>query len=95
VSHILSARPGWTPRTVRPYAAVKVEVIAKGKPPKLLVTPHITILRAGELIRELPPEVIVTDGTEVLAASGKFFITIETIDPFHLLVDALDGNRPF
>ncbi len=96
VSHFLAGRLHGERITYRPYGAVKVELV-KHRPPTLRVVPgSICLVKASVYLALLPESVIVVDDAdEQIPASGKFYISTESIDPYHLLIDALDGNRPF
>lgn len=66
------------------YCAVKVEV--KGK--KLIVVGGVEFVAPDTRIAVLPDgyEVQTMDG-ETIRPSGTFYITSETINPYHLLMD--------
>lgn len=72
-------------------ACVKVRVKkGKGKSVDLVLIPGsgIGILPEGTLMTSLPDYVrVVTPDGEVLQPTGKFYATVETIDPFHAVVD--------
>ena len=74
----------------RPHIAAGVRVDGKRHVLRLTEDP-LVIAKAGTLVVELPSNVRVmgTDGRPI-AASGRFLVTVETIDPFHLLLDARD-----
>jgi uncharacterized SAM-binding protein YcdF (DUF218 family) len=77
----------------RPYACVKVEL---GGKTTLRVLPGVFFVKAGSYVRALPEKIVVVDEAgETVTASGQFYVTSESIDPYHLLIDAIDGNRPF
>lgn len=46
----------------------------------------IGCLKQGTMIKEFKGKVVDDEGNE-LKASGQYFMTTETIDPYHLLVD--------
>ena len=70
-----------------PYAAVKVKVKTISKN-TLEILPGIFMLKAGTKICYLPDTIeVITADKEKLFASGKFAITVETINPYHILID--------
>ena len=74
----------------RVYAAVKVEVTKKAKPRTLAVLPGgIVFTKTDTKFVPLPDDVIVVnDEGEEITASFKFYVSLETFDPFHIVVDA-------
>lgn len=95
MSHVLAGRTHAERTTYRPYAAVMVEVI-KQRPLTLRVLPGVRAVKSGVYMAQLPESAIVCDDDgETVEASGTFYITVESIDPYHLLIDALNGNQPF
>ena len=81
--------------TRRPYAAVRVERTG-GRPAVLTVVGPVRFVTLGTLLLELPAEVRVVDGEGApVAPSGRYYITQDTCDPYHLLVDALESASPF
>lgn len=69
----------------KPYAAVKVE--RKGKTLKLLPG-EVFIAKEDTRYTELPKEykLLTPDGEEIVP-HGKFLISTETLDPFHIVLD--------
>lgn len=53
----------------------------------------LVLVKPGTLLVELDDEQRVTlpDG-EVLNPTGKYFVTAETINPYHLILDVMDRN---
>lgn len=81
--------------TRRPYAAVQVERTGV-RPPVLTVVGPVRLVRPGTLLSPLPPDLRVVDPEGVsIAAAGRFYLTTETCDPYHLLVDVLSSEDPF
>lgn len=77
----------------RPYAYVPVELVNKTT---LRVLPGVALIKPGTYVRLVPEKINVVDESGgVIPASGRFYVTSETIDPYHLLIDVLDGNQPF
>lgn len=73
----------------RDRACVTVEKIkSKGKPTYRLLTgaENVGLLPRSTKVMELKGTIIDENGDEI-HAEGRFFITVETIDPFHLVVD--------
>lgn len=95
MSHFL-ASPGYAYREVvvtRTYACVKVELVNKTT---LRVLPEVNLIKPGSYVRLLPEKISVTDENgDKVPASGRFYVTSESIDPYHLLIDVVDGNLPF
>lgn len=64
------------------------------RPRQLEVDPDpdkpLVIVRDVELVA-LPSDVQVLADGEVVEATGRFFITTETLDPYHLLIDDHQG----
>jgi hypothetical protein len=67
----------------KPWAAVKVRVEKKD----LELTSAICVAKAGTAFAELPARIKVQAEGKPLRAEHKFYISIETIDPYHLLID--------
>lgn len=87
MSHLLASliRRSPDPRPLgRQWAAVTVRV-EKGA---LIVQPEISVIKPETLVFPLPDRVLVKgpDG-KVIKPSGRFMITTETFDPYHLLLD--------
>lgn len=85
---------------IRSYACVKIELhrrSAKAGGDQLHVHPGIFLIKPGSTILPLPDSIQVIDSEtkEPIPASGRFFVTSESLDPFHLLLDALPGNEPW
>lgn len=83
MSHIL--KNGAKRAVGKPYAAVQVEVYGK----KLIVHDgSLCLVKGDTLVTELPSEFKVygIDGEEIPPAN-KFYITVETINPYHLILD--------
>ena len=77
----------------RPHACVKVELVNKTT---LRVLPGVALIKPGTYVQLVPEKINVIDGSSgEISASGRFYVTSETIDPYHLLIDVLDGNLPF
>lgn len=99
MSHFLSSdKYGYSRFTTKPYACVKVQTVRVGRKVQLQIVPEnsIFVMKVDTGLRQLPKDIpIVGPDGEVCAASGEFFVTTETFDPYHLVIDALDGNRPF
>lgn len=95
MSHFL-AGPGYAHHEVvvkRPYACVTVELVNKTT---LRVLPKIALIKPGSYVRIVPEKINVVDESGgMITASGRFYVTSESIDPYHLLIDVLDGNLPF
>jgi hypothetical protein len=74
----------------RPYAAVMVGVEDRGRVLRV-VTGEIVIARADALVVDLPPDVRVIDPDGgPIRQSGRFLVTVETFDPYHLVLDCRD-----
>jgi hypothetical protein len=92
MSHFLAGQHGQT-RLNRRYACVKVEVI-KLRPPIVRVLPEVLMLKPDALLLPLPADVaVVAPDGEAVPASGRFYITAESIDPYHLLIDWLESQN--
>jgi hypothetical protein len=71
-------------RLEKPYAAVKVE--RKGK--RLVVIPgSICLVKPGTEFAVLYDHKVVSEDGETLQPSGVFYISTETFDPYHLVID--------
>jgi len=77
--------------TTRPYAAVRVEVVSL-RPCVLRVTEDILVLKRGVRLAKLPTDVQVLGDDTRVRASGEFYISTETFDPYHALTDVLDES---
>lgn len=72
----------------KPWAAVKVQLVGRNT---LEVVPgSICILRSGVGLTQVPEGMEVTDpeGRKLEPSHGEFFVSTETFDPYHLVVDA-------
>lgn len=91
MSHILRAREIGRFQLPHPHAAIRVRVVNK-KPRRLQVDPDpknpLCIVFDGAL-SPLPStvEVVAPDGVTVIDSEGRFYITNESFDPYHLLLD--------
>jgi hypothetical protein len=95
LSHFLTKRQLETGRasyTTRPYAFVKVEVVKMKGALTLVVMPEdIGLLRTGSQLFPLPKEVrVLAPDHKPLEASQHFYVSLDTFDPFHGLIDAED-----
>ena len=84
-------------RLTRPYAAVRVETTKrKGKSAEYTISPESTdspiiLVKPDALLFPLSEnDMVVTPDNEVMAPSGKFYRTAETINPYHLIFDIWD-----
>ena len=82
-------RPGR--RIGRAWAAVKVEAKYKGTTCWLELVPgEIVVLKADATVYELPDDILVLDpetSEPIPSCRGRFLITAETFDPYHLICD--------
>lgn len=67
--------------------AVKVERLDNRKRKYKVITGSICLLPAGTKLIEIPSIQIVDDTDTILQPEGKYYLTAETIDPYHLCVD--------
>lgn len=68
--------------------AVKVERV-KGKKQYRVMPGEISIVKSGTTVAELPKDCsIVNELGEEIKPTGRFLITVETIDPYHLVIDS-------
>lgn len=77
-------------RLTKPFACVTVTVQKKGV---LVIKPNsFGVAQSGVLFAELPEKWKVVDPdpdeTEPVLPSRQFYISVETIDPYHILIDA-------
>ncbi len=95
MSRILTKKSNHVVFTKRPYVCVKIETTSY-RPPTLTILPDILFLKTGTSLLRVPEDIIIQsqDGEKILP-SGAFWMTSETIDPYHLLLDILDDNQPF
>ena len=88
--HFLNKDELWRARAIqRPCAAVKVRFTRKARE-RVLTVEHgfVAILGHDAIIAPLPKDVVVvTEDGEAIEASRGFWVTIETFDPWHLLMD--------
>jgi len=96
MAHLLKrAEAQWPAWASRPLAAVRVKVVSL-RPRVLEIDPDpdapIVLIRTDTLLALLPKDVVVQspDG-DVCPAHGRFFITTESFDPYHLLIDDHQG----
>lgn len=67
--------------------AVKVERI-KGKKQYQIIPGEIFIIKSNTKVAELSGDYeIINEDEEKMLPTGKFLITTETIDPYHLIID--------
>ena len=52
----------------------------------------VVMVKAGTLLAPLEDEVVLTPDGESVRPSGRFFTTVETIDPYHMVLDVIDAN---
>jgi hypothetical protein len=82
MSHIIKG--GYSKTLDKPYCAVKIKV--KGK--KLIIQDGIVIAKPDTQIAELPENYkIVNKDNEEIQPTNKFYISVETINPYHLIFD--------
>lgn len=69
----------------KPYAAVRAERVGK----LLMVIPGtVEILRADTKIAQVPDKLSIVDANKnPIMPSGRFYMTTETIDPYHMVLD--------
>jgi len=49
---------------------------------------EISVLKADAQLALVPEDVVVVDPDgKAIKAAGKFYVTVETIDPYHAVVD--------
>lgn len=71
-----------------PRVAVIVKWTSRRQSALVLVGSDVGVAKDGVRIAELPKKIRVLDPDgEPVAASGRFFVTTETVDPYHLLLD--------
>ena len=68
----------------RPYAMVEVEVVEKRK----LVIKGIAIAKRWTLWAQLPEDVQIFGECEVVSPHKQCWISVETINPIHAVIDA-------
>lgn len=93
MSHFLERRIANNPRPTalgRRVAAVRVEPEDRGRVLRVHDS-SIVVAKANALFVELPADVRVfgPDDKE-LQPSGRFMVSVETMDPIHLLLDVRD-----
>lgn len=97
MTHFLLAREKRVGYLRRPLAAVTVRAAKKGKDRVLIVQTSdevkhpIGVLKVGVTLAPLPSGVkVLDDEGEPIAPSHGFWVTTETLDPYHMLIDAED-----
>lgn len=97
MSHFLLKKDHAPHRTMeRHYVAIRVRVVSK-RPRVLQMDPDIgaglCIIKAGTKVARLPDDVEVRGpgGTVLPRGEAKLYTTVETIDPYHLLLDDHSG----
>jgi hypothetical protein len=79
-------------RSKKPLVAVKVHVTARKGSRVLVVEPGIVGIDSNAMLVPLPKDVVVeSDEGEVVQPTWGFWVSIETFDPYHLLLD-WDGD---
>lgn len=91
--HFAASKDMWAVRAVqRPWGAVEVQVLKGGKTLQVK-TGSICVIKADALIIPLPKGIrVVSDEGEAIEPTWGFWVTTETFDPWHLLID-LDTSR--
>lgn len=79
----------------RDYAAVRCRLVYR--PPRYIVEPDeknpVFLISAGSAVTEIPAETkVVTENGEEVFPTGRFFRTVETINPYHAVLDIWDFN---
>ena len=77
----------------QPYAGVCVKHVKN----KFVITDEndepLTRVKPGTLLVEADIDInVCTDTDEQIPASGRYFITANTIDPYHIILDILDNT---
>lgn len=75
----------------QPYGAVMVERKSL-REKTVVVQPGIHAIKASTPMLPFDGTVLDQDGKEIRPERGSFWITAETLDPFHLLCDGLPGR---
>jgi len=89
MAHFLPPRDIHEQGLPKERAAVQVEVRrGRGKSATLTTMPGVHIVPAGTRMTLLPEwvEVVNSKGAKI-EATGRFYVTVESLDPYHLLVD--------
>jgi hypothetical protein len=94
VSHFLFKAKVWRPvERVGRRAAVRVRVVRR-RPPTIELDPdpECPVCIIGETeVTPLPENVVILDGAGGTlgpdSATGRYYVTTETFDPYHLLLD--------
>lgn len=83
MSHIVK---GGSPKAIgRKHCAVKVQIKDKNL---YLVEDGFCIVTPDTLILPLPSDIkVYSEDGEEIPASGKFYVSAETINPYHLVID--------
>jgi hypothetical protein len=73
-------------------ACVTVRVEFRDRKPVLVVKPgSVSLLKGDAVLTELPKEISVIDEDgKRIKATGKFYVTTETFDPYHCVTDLSD-----
>lgn len=72
----------------KPRAAVRVKFDSKKKALVIVEGEGFMVLKDDSLISEIPSNIPILDSKgKPILASGKFFVTTETFDPYHAVVD--------
>lgn len=72
----------------RPIGKNHVAVRATVEGKKLITDGELVFVKPDTQIAELPPAYKVIDSNgEEIPPSGKFYITVQTINPYHLIMD--------
>ena len=86
--HFVASKNMFAARSVqRPWAAVSVEVLKGGKILQVK-TGSICVIKSDAMIVPLPKTIrVVSDEGEESTPTWGFWVTTETFDPWHLLLD--------
>ena len=78
-------------RIGKPWACVMVRVERTRSPCRLRVEGGVHIMKPDAIIAPLPEGTVVlsTEG-EICEPTGRFYVTVESFDPIHMLVDLFD-----
>lgn len=91
MAHFINNKKNWNIRENRldnTRIAVRVEVKKQGHNVFLQPTDKIIFLKPGSVLHKLPEAVkVISAEGEVITATGAFWVTAETIDPYHCVTD--------
>lgn len=79
-------------RLTRPYAGVQVKYEKKAYILNEDADEPVIVVKPGALLMELNDTPVLTPEKQQIKPTGKFYVTMETISPYHVVLDIPESN---